>query len=78
MRPPHCSRERAIASFRGKLSRPGRRRPRAVADGAGIGNDVKVAAINASDELHKVKIPAINIMATTDKIGLDAKGKIIR
>ena len=44
---------------------------------AGIGNDVNVAAIKASDELHKVKIPAITIMATTDRIGLDAKGKII-
>jgi hypothetical protein len=45
---------------------------------AGIGNDVKVAAINASDVLHKVRIPAIAIMATTERIGLEAKGKIIR
>jgi hypothetical protein len=44
---------------------------------AGIGNEVNVAAIKASDELHKVKIPAITIMATTDKTGLDAKGRII-
>lgn len=45
---------------------------------AGSGNEVNVAAMKASDELHKVKIPAITIMATTDGIGLDAQGKIIR
>ena len=44
----------------------------------GIGNDVKVAAIKASDVLHKVRTPAISIIATTERIGLDANGKMIR
>ena len=45
---------------------------------AGIGNAVNVAAINASEVLHNVRIPAMTIMAATESTGLDANGKMMR